>query len=129
MTGFHHHPLPDYSTLLSGHTPRDDFGFSSQQLQIWYNNTEESWLHEREQPHMHIRSDECFIVLRGTLVIEVEGKKVSVGPREFCCFPQGVFHAIIEVHAPAETLMIRAPSTTDKVYQGQDVGDESQKPG
>jgi len=127
MTRFHHHNLPDHSTLLSGHTPRDDFGFQSEQLQIWYNNANKSWLREREQPHMHTASDECFIVLQGTLVVEVEGKRFSVGPREFCCFPRGTFHAIVEIRTPIESFMIRAPSTNDKVYQSRHVGDERQK--
>jgi len=65
---------------------------------------------------MHAQSDECFIVLNGSLLVEVEGERVVVGPREFCCFPSGVYHAIIEVETPAETLMIRAPSVNDKVY-------------
>lgn len=66
---------------------------------------------------MHTDSDECFIVLRGILVVEVDGNRFTVGPREFCCFPRGMYHAVVEVHPPVETLMIRAPSISDKVYQ------------
>lgn len=65
---------------------------------------------------MHLESDECFIVLRGTLVVEVEGEQYTIGEREFCCFPRGVYHSVVEVHPPVETLMIRAPSINDKVY-------------
>jgi len=114
---FHHRPLPEYSTLLSGHTPPNEAGFQSEQLQIWYNQTDTSWVGVGEQPHMHTESDECFIILRGSLVVEVNGERYVVGPREFCCFPHGLFHAVIEVHPPVETLMIRAPSINDKVYQ------------
>lgn len=117
MASFHHRPLPDFSTLLSGHTPPDEVGFQSAALQIWYNNTDESWVGAGETPHYHTDSDECFIVLRGSLVVEVEGRRFTVGPREFCCFPRGVYHAIIAVEPPVETLMIRAPSIDDKVYQ------------
>jgi ribosomal protein S18 acetylase RimI-like enzyme/mannose-6-phosphate isomerase-like protein (cupin superfamily) len=120
MTQFHHRKLPDYSTLLSGHTPPDEVGFPSSQLQIWYNNTGESWVGDGERPHKHLQSDECFIVLRGSLVVEVDGRYVTIGPREFCCFPAGQYHAIVEVHPPLETLMIRAPSVDDKVYQGEE---------
>jgi mannose-6-phosphate isomerase-like protein (cupin superfamily)/GNAT superfamily N-acetyltransferase len=119
MTQFHHRKLPDYSTLLSGHTPPDEFGFPSSQLQIWYNNTGKSWVGDGERPHKHLQSDECFIVLRGSLVVEVDGRRFTIGPREFCCFPAGQYHAIVEVHPPLETLMIRAPSVDDKVYQGE----------
>ncbi len=114
MTRFHHQKLPNYSTLLSGRKPRNEIGFRSNRLQIWYNNTDKAW-HDAT-PHAHQESDECFIVLRGELIVEVEGERFTVGPREFCCFPRGVYHAIIQVHPPVESLMIRAPSKGDKTY-------------
>lgn len=113
MTHFHHRPLPNYSTLLAGRLPPDEVGFPSDRLQIWYNHTEEAW--SDPLPHAHRESDECFIVLRGSLVVEVEGERFLIGPREFCCFPAGVFHQVVEVHPPAETLMLRAPSVEDKI--------------
>lgn len=119
MKPFHHHKLPNHSTLLSGPAPRDDVGFVSTQLQIWYNNTDKIWVGRGEVPHKHLQCDECFIVLSGTLIVDVEGETFSVGPREFCCFPAGVYHAMLEVIPPVETLMIRAPSVADKVYKEQ----------
>ena len=119
MTGFHHRQLPSYSTLLSGHTPPDDVGFRSARLQIWFNRTEEGWTDPI--PHEHLESDECFVVLTGSIEVEVAGKRVTVGPREFCCFPAGVTHAIVAVHPPVETLMIRAPSIDDKVYSSAEI--------
>ena len=103
---FHHRKLPDYSTLLSGHTPPNDIGFQSDRLQIWHDDA----------PHAHQESDECFIVLRGTLIVEVEGERFTIQAGEFCCFPCGVFHSLIEAQPPFETLMIRAPSVNDKIY-------------
>ena len=117
MTKFHHRKLPNYSTLLSGRIPKDDNGFQSDNLQIWYNNTDVSWVGNGEIPHMHTECDECFIVLKGVLVVDVEGEQFEVGPQEFCCFPRGVFHAVVAVYPPVETLMIRNPSIDDKVYQ------------
>ena len=118
MSNFHHRKLPNHSGLLSGHTPPDALGFLSRDLQIWYNNTNESWVEpEGERLHKHLKSDEIFIVLRGSLVVDVDGERVVIGPREFCCFPAGVFHAVVEVQPPVETLMIRAPSVNDKVYK------------
>jgi mannose-6-phosphate isomerase-like protein (cupin superfamily) len=114
MQRFHHRKLPDHSALLSGREPPDDAGFASNQLQIWYNNTDRAWADP--EPHAHLTSDECFIVLRGALVVEVEGERVRIGSRELCCFPAGVYHAVVEVFPPIETLMIRAPSIADKVY-------------
>lgn len=118
MPHFHHRKLPDYSTLLSGHTPPDDVGFRSERLQIWYNNTEKHWVDPA--PHKHLESDECFIVLKGEIVVEVEGERFTVGPREFCCFPRGVYHSVIETHPPLESLMLRAPSIDDKVYVSEE---------
>ena len=86
---FHHRKLPEYSTLLSGHTPPDDVGFRSTSLQIWYNNTDEPWMDA--MPHAHTEGDECFIVLKGSLVVDVEGVQYIIGPREFCCFQKGFF--------------------------------------
>lgn len=114
MPSFHHQPLPASSTLLSGNSPRDASGFQSTKLQIWYNHTQKAW--KDSGLHYHTESDEIFIVLEGTLVVEVEGQRFEVGPREFCCFPAGLPHAIVEVHPPVESLMIRAPSLDDKVH-------------
>jgi len=112
---FHHRKLPDHSALLAGQTPPDEIGFPSGRLQIWFNNTETPW--SDTGLHAHQDSDECFVVLRGTLIVDVEGKRLTIGPREFCCFPRGAFHAVVEVVPPVESLMIRAPSVNDKVYR------------
>lgn len=114
MSSFHHRKLPEFSTLLSGHTPANELAFKSERLQIWYNNTVEGWADPK--PHYHTDSDEIFVVLKGSMLVEVEGEQFTIGPREFCCFPAGVFHSILEVYPPVESLMIRAPSVADKVY-------------
>jgi mannose-6-phosphate isomerase-like protein (cupin superfamily) len=98
-----------------GRTPPNETGFRSDRLQIWYNNTEETWADPAL--HYHRGSDECFIVLRGSLVVQTDEGQFIVGPREFCCFPTGIYHAIVEVHPPIETLMIRAPSVDDKTFR------------
>ena len=117
MRCFHFSQLPEHSTLLAGRIPPDAIGFQSGQLQIWYNHTDQSWVGAGEKAHMHTLSDECFVVLRGSLVVEVAGQRYTIGPRAFCCFPAGLYHAIVEVHPPVETLMIRAPSIDDKIYE------------
>lgn len=114
-SGFHHRALPAHSALLSGHTSPDAIGFRSDRLQIWYNHTAEPW--RDSGPHLHQESDECFIVLCGTLVVEVEGDVLTIGPQEFCCFPRGVYHAVVAVRPPVETLLIRAPAAADKRYR------------
>ncbi len=113
----HHRKLPEHAhaAVLSGHTPPDELGFRSEQLQILYNHTDVAW----SDPglHKHTESDECFIVPKGSLEVDVEGVRHSIGEREFCCFPAGVYHAVVAVETPTETLMIRAPSVQDKVYR------------
>jgi mannose-6-phosphate isomerase-like protein (cupin superfamily) len=121
---FHHRKLPDHSTLLSGRSPLSSTGFPSNLLQIWYNNTQEAW--SDPLPHAHKESDECFVVLKGSIIVEVEGERFTIGPREFCCFPQGVFHQVIAVHPPVESLMLRSPSVDDKIYQQGEQKTESQ---
>lgn len=115
MLTFHHRKLPDFSTVLSGHTPRDEVGFTSQKLQIFYNNTDIPW--QDTGLHAHEESDECFIVLKGSLTVEVAGERHLISAGEFCCFPVGIYHAVVEVETPAETFMIRVPSVSDKVYR------------
>ena len=83
-------------------------------LQIYYRRGDD--LSTDERSHAHTVSDEIFIVLSGSVVLDVEGEEVMVGPRESCHFPVGVFHRIVRVTQPLEALVIRAPSADDKVY-------------
>jgi hypothetical protein len=114
MTGFHHRQLPSFSTLLAGPFPRNELGFRSDRLQINYFNTDKEW--SDPLPHAHQASDECYLVLCGSLVLEIDGEAVTVNPREFCCLPQGTYHRIVKVHPPVECLILRGPSLSDKSY-------------
>lgn len=123
MPAFHHKKLPSYSTLLSGRVPPDEIGFQSNELQIWFNNTSESWVGAGETPHMHAQSDECFLVLEGSIEVQVGEERHIINAGEFCCFPAGVYHAVVSVTPPVKSLAIRAPSIEDKVYfKGQSCG-------
>jgi mannose-6-phosphate isomerase-like protein (cupin superfamily) len=115
MTKFHHQKLPSQSDLLAGSEVSNEISFRSGKLQIWYNNTSTPW--KDDGLHAHLESDECFIVLKGALIVELEDKHVRVEAGEFCCFPIGLYHGVVDVETPAETLMIRAPSINDKVYK------------
>lgn len=114
MTKYHHRQLPSFSALLMGPEPRNELGFRTDRLQLSYFNTNESW--DDPLPHAHQDSDECYLVLEGKLVLEVEGEQVILGPREFCCLPRGTYHRIIQAHPPVECLIVRAPSGADKRY-------------
>jgi mannose-6-phosphate isomerase-like protein (cupin superfamily) len=110
---FHHRRLPQESTLLAGRRPPNELAFRSESLQVWFNETASGWVDDG--PHLHTVSDEMFVVLAGTVVVEVEGEHVRVGPGEFCCFPAGLSHQIVATEPPLRTLMIRAPSVDDKL--------------
>lgn len=112
--GFFHGDLPSRSDLLAGREPPSDVGWQTDDLQIWFNNSDEPW----RDPglHLHDQSDEVFVVLEGELVVEVSGEHVTIRSGEFCCFRKGTPHAVVDVSAPIKTFMIRAPSIEDKRY-------------
>jgi mannose-6-phosphate isomerase-like protein (cupin superfamily) len=115
MATFHHRQLPDFSALLSGPKPPNDLAFRSDRLQISYFNTKETWTDPL--PHAHQESDECFLVFQGTIIVEVVGERVAIGPREFCSFSRGTFHQVVQVYPPIECLVVRnSPSGPDKRY-------------
>jgi mannose-6-phosphate isomerase-like protein (cupin superfamily) len=60
--------------------------------------------------HQHAEEDELFLVLRGTLTIELRDGSVTLGPGEMVVIPKGVEHrpvAAEEVH-----LMLIEPKAT-----------------
>jgi mannose-6-phosphate isomerase-like protein (cupin superfamily) len=112
--GFHHARLPSESALLAGRFTSNELAFHSESLQVWFNETNTGWTDDRA--HFHEASDEIFVALAGTVVVEVNGERVRVEAGEFCCFPAGLSHQIVSTEPPLRTLMIRAPSVEDKAY-------------
>ena len=82
---------------------------------IWYNNTNESWTDEKA--HAHKECIECFIVIKGAILVEIEGEECLIQEGEYCYFPQGVFHRIIKAIPPVESFMIKAPHVSDKIFK------------
>lgn len=108
--------IPQASAFLAGRGPVDpSVGIVTETLQVYYRTSDDLRVDERS--HAHQRCDEMFIVLSGSLVIETDGGRERVGPRQFCHFPAGQFHQIVAVEAPIEVLAIRAPSVDDKMYR------------
>lgn len=107
--------LPREFTVLGGPNPTDALAFRSSNLQILWNCSDESWTDLGQ--HYHRESDEVFIVLKGSLEVEVEQEVFTVDAGELCFFPAGVWHAITRANPPVEALVIRAPVTSDKVYR------------
>jgi mannose-6-phosphate isomerase-like protein (cupin superfamily) len=42
--------------------------------------------------HLHPNSDEIFLGLEGVVIVELENRKVEVGPGQLCTVPRGVRH-------------------------------------
>ncbi len=76
---FHHRRLPDRSALLAGREPRGPVAWQSDRLQLWFNNTDTEW-HDQGL-HAHRESDEIFVVLEGTVVVEVDGDRITISAR------------------------------------------------
>lgn len=52
-------------------------------------------------------------------MVEVDGDRVTIGPGEFCCFPQGLQHGVVETHPALRTLMFQHhPSMTRRASMG-----------
>lgn len=115
MRSFNKGRLPSYSTLLSGKVVPDEIGSQSDMLQIWYNNSSSPWTDEGL--HAHQKSDECFVILKGSVTVQVDDEFHQIEAGSFCFFPKGIFHGIVSVTPPVEALVIRAPSVADKVYR------------
>jgi mannose-6-phosphate isomerase-like protein (cupin superfamily) len=61
--------------------------------------------------HKHDREDEVFFVLEGTLLLDLEGRTVTIEPRQGLMVPRGVVH---RTRAPTRTvaLMVEAATVT-----------------
>lgn len=53
--------------------------------------------------HQHANQDEFFYVVEGTLIIELEGKSVELGPMQGFTVPMGVQHRPL---APEKTIVL-----------------------
>jgi mannose-6-phosphate isomerase-like protein (cupin superfamily) len=53
--------------------------------------------------HKHDRDDEFFYVVDGRFVIELEGRRVELGPRQGFTVPKGVLH---KTAAPERTVIL-----------------------
>ena len=59
--------------------------WQSDRLQLWFNNTNTEW-HD-DSLHAHRESDEIFVVLEGTVVVEVDATLFRLGPVSSAPFP------------------------------------------
>ena len=61
-------------------------------------------------PHRHREMHDCFYVIDGALVFQVDGRRVEAGPGTFVAVPPGVVHTFANEGAePARVLNLFSP--------------------
>lgn len=62
-------------------------------------------------PHSHVRYDETIYGVEGIMTFTVDGKKVDIGPGEFCFIPRGAVHGFNNLkQADAKALAVVTPA-------------------
>lgn len=104
--------LGEALTVVSGPNPPTADGFRSTRVQVLH------WRVDHEfsdpGPHLHESSDEVYVVLDGSIDVQVEEGTIRVGPDEALVVGAGVVHSLVAVQHPARGLSIRGPSIGDK---------------
>lgn len=59
--------------------------------------------------HKHDREDEVFFVLEGELLLDLEGRSVTLGPRQGMMVPRGAVH---RTRAPRRTVVLMIEAAT-----------------
>lgn len=62
--------------------------------------------------HLHPDSDECFLVLEGTLIIELEGRTVELNPNQLFTIPRNVVHRTLPRGERVVNLTFESGQTT-----------------
>lgn len=66
-------------------------------------------LHGEFHWHKHDKEDEFFFVVSGELLVDLEGKTVTLGPHQGFTVPKGVVH---RTRAPARTAVLMVEQTS-----------------
>jgi len=61
-----------------------------------------------ESPHKHPQDIECYFVLAGEIILEVEGKKYPLKKGELSVVLQGENHRIVEVKKTTKIIVVRS---------------------
>jgi mannose-6-phosphate isomerase-like protein (cupin superfamily) len=70
---------------------------------------------DRHRLHLHKESCEYYTVLRGTRILQIEGKLVEINAGEILEVPPRVKHVLHATHTPFEGFTFRVPRLDDKV--------------
>jgi mannose-6-phosphate isomerase-like protein (cupin superfamily) len=86
-------------------------GRHSDFIQLGCNVVNRPW---HDKLHLHTHSEEWYVVLKGKLIIEVNGRELGIGPREILGVRANVPHRVIGGRGPIEEFSLRMPSVEDK---------------
>jgi quercetin dioxygenase-like cupin family protein len=71
--------------------------------------------------HRHSREDECFYVLEGQFLFEVDGHRIQTGPGSSVFAPRGTAHTFKNVGAAAgRLLVVSQPAGLDSFFVDMD---------
>lgn len=104
--------LSEALTIVAGPNPPTPDGFRSTRVRVLHWRVDHDF--SDPGPHLHEASDEVYVVLEGSVDIQVEDATIRVGPDEALVVGAGVVHSLIAVQHPARGLSIRGPSIDDK---------------
>lgn len=93
----------------------EDSRFASTVIQVNYQKRPaKKELLKNEKRHSHPEPiEEFYLVLKGTLDVEVEEESFTVGERQILCVPPDKCHRVVDLSDDAEFLVFRTPISTD----------------
>jgi mannose-6-phosphate isomerase-like protein (cupin superfamily) len=93
--------------------------FYSEQMQVAYDHfrtqKEKDWHLAKEREHSHKTPiEERYLVLKGTLTVQVEKEKIILKPMQILCVPPEKSHRVIDYSLPTQIIVIRTPISTNE---------------
>jgi len=68
--------------------------------------------------HLHNREDECWYILEGNFVFDIDGERVHAGPGDTVFGPRGIRHTLQNIGSTqGKTLVTVVPGGLDKFFQ------------
>ena len=68
--------------------------------------------------HIHSNEDEALYVLKGELLVHIDGQDHRIGPRGVAIAPRGVPHAFLVTSHTARVLTLQTPGSAEGFYRG-----------
>jgi len=106
--------MPVGTTLIVSPTAADDVSIhETSHMRVVFNRETRSLTEPRA--HLHTASTEVYLVVAGTLTLEVESERIVLASHQACTIPPGVPHRILESSEGVEAVVIRSPAIADRI--------------